>query len=74
MTIRKSTMTKAIEEMHGGAQLARKHTRWGVKFYLLPSGREVSAELAVAIMTHSDVVSGHDGLFFDTPQTWRVRS
>ena len=74
--MRRSTVEKAIMYLRetAGAYMAQQHTRWGLKSYLLPAGREVSAELAAAIMQHPGVECRNDGLFPWAPQTWRVRS
>jgi hypothetical protein len=74
--MRHSTVEKAIEYLRKttGARLAQTHTRWGLKFYLLPGGKEARPELAAAIMRHPAVECCNDGLFPWAPQTWRVRS
>jgi hypothetical protein len=72
--IRPSTLEKAIDCMRRGSRLVQSHhPRYGTQFHLMPEGRAVSNELAMAIMTHQEVISGRDGLFTGTPQTWRAR-
>ena len=74
--IRRSTVEKAIGYLRetAGARLAQSHTRYGLRFYLLPGGKEASPELATAIMRHPAIECCNDGLFPWAPQTWRVRS
>ena len=74
--IRRSTVEKAVGYLRetAGARLAQSHTRYGLRFYLLPGGKEASPELATAIMRHPAVICCNDGLFPWMPQTWRVRS
>jgi len=70
--MRRSTVEKAIQYLREAP--GAYSTRWGSKFYLRPAGKEVSGEVAAAIMQHLAVECRNDGLFPWAPQTWRVRS
>lgn len=64
---------KALEHMSRGAVLALMHDNsvpGGKSYCVLPGGR-VRGEAAASIIKRGDVVSTNDGLFPETPQTWK---
>jgi hypothetical protein len=45
----------------------------GSGYYIVPGG-PVDDQVAVRILSHPSIRSGHDGLWTDQPQTWRLLS
>jgi hypothetical protein len=60
--------------MHDEGQTLRLvfDRRLGPLWQLSPSGRQVKAEIAAVVCADPDVISGNDGLFPETAQTWRL--
>jgi hypothetical protein len=63
-----------IAAMKRGATLRMAHTQEGIRWWLTPSGKSVSAKTAAHVVLSALVVADRDALFSDAPpQTYRYR-
>jgi hypothetical protein len=63
-----------VEQMRRGALLRMAHTQDGIRWWLTPSGKAVSAKVAAHVVLSALVVADNDALFSNAPpQTYRYR-
>jgi hypothetical protein len=53
-------------------RLAQMHTTSGMEWFLLPTGKPVTPEVAAKILARPDVVGGKDALFPGLDQTYAL--
>jgi hypothetical protein len=64
----------AIDRIRDGAVLVHMHGKEGERRWFVVPGGAVTDETAARITEHPQVRSGHDGLFPQHDQTWRMVS
>jgi len=71
---RSKASAEVIEAMKRGAVLRMGHTQDGVRWWLTPSGKSVSAKIAAHVLLSPLVIADSDALFSDCQsQTYRYR-
>jgi hypothetical protein len=64
----------ALELMRDGRRcLAQMHTRFGVKWFVIPGG-EVTDKVAEALLEHPHIQPSNDGLFPGISQTYKFKN
>ena len=72
-------VTRVKDRMRSGAVLMMMHSVHGKKWYVVGTnnqykgpGREVSSDMALAVIKETDVKEGKDGLFPGISQTYHI--
>jgi hypothetical protein len=67
---RRAAAARVLAQMQRGASLNLTYTKHGSDF-VLSNGMRVSPAVALMVVNNTSVVSVNDGLWPQTPQTWR---